>query len=161
MRKADDGKRWIFLSEIQGHIAMWAVRQSPYHNPEHLGNVLENFRWSVRDQFDCNDMRKMDRKDLRKMLERLYEIPFFRAWNERKNGNQAPYQFVSRYDGHRNPDNDFIDLSALTGNVVRSVFLDADREHQEDCRFQSKWREWWSILRNRICAPKPCTTKNA
>ena len=53
----------------------------------------------------------------------LKSIPEFNLWNERKNGNKAPYSFVSRYS-QPHPDNDFIDLDALTRNVANAIIND-------------------------------------
>ena len=120
-------KYWITLSQIEGHIAMWAVRQSPYHAPDGILEVLKQFRASVHPEFDTNEMKEVDRDDVKSLLVALYRIPEFMAWNERKNGNQAPFGFVSRYC-KEHPDNDFIDLDALTGNVVRSLISECEAD---------------------------------
>lgn len=48
----------------------------------------------------------------------LRDIPEYKAWNERKNGNQSPLSFTSAYDGPKDPDDDFIDMDALERNVA-------------------------------------------
>jgi hypothetical protein len=121
-------KHWITLSMLQGHIAMWAVRQSPYKNPDGLGSVLEQFKTNVLPAFDVNEMRYSDAHDVRTLVELyLFSIPQVMKWNERKNGNQSPLGFCSRYD-KPDPDNDFIDLYALSNNIGRSLMAECRAE---------------------------------
>ena len=113
---------------LEGHLAMWAVRQSPYHNPEGLSLVLRQFRQNGRYSFDENEMGYLNEPQLKQFLiDRLMPIPEFLQWNERKNGNQSPFGFVSRYDKPE-PDNDFIDLNALIMNTARSVIQECKRD---------------------------------
>lgn len=129
----------ITLKSVVGYIAMWATRQSPYLSPDKLTEVLRDFQFKV-----CQDSAfethlgcgwlKLDVQSpashLRNILkEHLLCIPEVSAWNKRKNGNQSPYSFVSRYD-KPNPDNDFIDLDALIGNIARSCMV----EHAENLK---------------------------
>jgi hypothetical protein len=117
---------WMHLSQIQGHIAMWAVRQSPYHCPDYLLEVLSEFRTRSSVVFDKNDMSKQNRAGVRDIITRyLFTIPEVQAWNERKNGNKSPSAFVDRYS-RPTPDDDFIDLDALRNNVVRGLFKELE-----------------------------------
>lgn len=124
--ESKETRRYILLSQILGQIAMWAVRQSPYRNPEGLADVLSKFSTDSRDIFDANEMVCLSRVEISDMLKRfLMPIEQFRKWNERKNGNQSPYGFVSLYY-KPNPDDDFIDLDALIMNVTREVWRESE-----------------------------------
>jgi hypothetical protein len=131
---------WMMIQTILGHIAMWAVRQSPYHSPDGLLEVLNEFNRRVASRFDSNGMVKMTNKELEKMLwDNLTQIHQFNLWNERKNGNQSPYGFVDRYT-KPNPDNDFIDLHALVRNVRLSVQRENERDEVFNSNFDRQWR---------------------
>ena len=142
-----DAKRTylIVLGDIIGALSCWATRQSPYVCPDNLEYVLKeadrimkgDYVW---EKFSDMYMGYFDFISLEKYLaERLEQIPEFVAWNERKNGNQAPFGISSRFDGARDPDDDFIDLGALYRNIVGQVMTEAedfrifnekfDREH--------------------------------
>jgi hypothetical protein len=106
---------------------MWAVRQSPYPVPDNLELVVRRFEELFpRDEIGFHEVAGED--ELYKLVTTIGDqIPELLAWNERKNGNQAPVGFVSRY-GRPDPDDDFIDLYALFSNVARSV-SDEEREN--------------------------------
>lgn len=141
------------LNSVLGHIAMWATRQSPYFAPERLTEVLADFQSNVKQDSACVIKLgcywlKLDsehpEKHLRKILyEHLLSIPQVRIWNERKNGNQSPYGFCSRYD-KPNPDNDFIDLDALVGNIARSCMVEYRQDLDSYARI-SKSMRWWTL----------------
>lgn len=112
---------------IMGALASCAVQQSPYHRPDNLEVVLDKFHEQIKDQFGGYIMKFDSVKSIREWLEpKLKSIPEFMLWNERKNGNQAPYGFAGA--GHHDngdvtffttkADNDFIDLDALIRNVI-------------------------------------------
>jgi len=113
----------VSKNNILSEIAKWAVCQSPYHRPDNLELVLDKLdlrlgAWTD----DILGYRKMTYKEIKKFLSKeLESIPEFMLWNERKNGNQAKYNFTSRYSKKENPDNDFIDLDALIRNVANSI----------------------------------------
>lgn len=161
-----DKKYWVFLSEIQACIAYWAVRQSPYHNPDGVNAVLQKFRASIPPaMFDQNEMGKFSREDVKTLLKvYLWPIPEFLKWNELRNGNTDPLGFCSRYD-KPHPDNDFIDLDDLTGNVVRELFSNAEREEEIGKRFDRRWfwntpRRWlYRIFPRRVSMPT-CPTND-
>ncbi len=118
----EEEKIIITSNSVMGALAKWAVRQSPYHRPENLEIVLDKFYALIKGELDDTPskyIKKFDSwKELYVWLEsRLKSIPEFLLWNERKNGNQAPYGFSSRYDSPE-PDNDFIDLDALIRNIA-------------------------------------------
>lgn len=141
---------------------MWAVRQSPYHNPDGLSEVLETFRKSALASgvFDSNEMAQMNGLNVTSFLKfHLWPIPQFQKWNERKNGNQSPYAFVNRYS-RPNPDNDFIDLDALTRNVVMNMFRELNRDHDFDEEFDRQWKRdwlkrWWYGVKQKLFPIRP------
>ena len=119
METTQEAKKFTFSKRnILGEIAHWAVCQSPYHRPENLEVVLDKFNSII---LLVPDYPTMSYGEIRELLDELKEIPEFKLWNERKNGNQAQYKFTSRYDGKGNPDDDFIDLDALIRNVANSI----------------------------------------
>lgn len=131
-------KRWIFLSEIAGAVAMWAVRQSPYDAPDGLTGVVEQFIANAYPIFSSgpgftrtktrDGMADVTREQVRTLLrECLFPIAQFQKWNERRNGDKNPLQFTSSFDGVRDPNADFIDLDALEMNVVREVWAQDDQ----------------------------------
>jgi len=140
-KKAPRKKPAVFLTSaktVAGHFAMWAVRQNPYpHCPAHLdllvGRLLYQLQKHAKKQARGNGLMKVagifrtDRRSLETLvMEKLGSVREFQRWNERKNGNQDPFNFVSRYDDptKRDPDNDFIDLDALVRNVALSVAVE-------------------------------------
>lgn len=69
-------------------------------------------------------MFRTDRRSLEKLvMGALLPMREFQRWNERKNGNRAPFNFGSRFDDpiKQDPDDDFIDLDALVRNVAIGV----------------------------------------
>lgn len=123
-------KPFIFKSTLLGFVAYWATSQSPYNAPDGLVEVLTEFNRRLnRKQYDCIPATREYLFPL--LRSQLLTIPQVEKWNERKNGNNSPHQFVSRYDGETNPDNDFIDLDALIGNITRSCIKE-DRENLEE-----------------------------
>lgn len=105
---------------------MWAVRQSPYRCPENLEKVLT----AVQERFEPNvefGFREIG-SELRGYLREVFRgVPEYMAWNDRKNGNKAPFHFSSRYEGPGDPDDDFIDLDALEMNVAMEILREEGR----------------------------------
>lgn len=110
---------FLMESRFLGAVANNAVRQSPYHRPDNLEVVLDKLHELVAPAFNKAPMGVLELTDnqLDDLIKQLRNIPEYEAWNERKNGNDAPMKFISRYDGKGNPDDDFIDLDALEMNV--------------------------------------------
>jgi hypothetical protein len=136
-------KYWMHLSSIEGHLAMWAVRQSPYHYPEKLDVVLKAFRHLVLEAkiFDKHEMAQLSGDEVESLLRNFLKyIPDYWAWNERKNGNQSPYQFVDRYSPTPDPDDDIIDLGALVRNTRVSLIRECERDRESDNRFDRQWK---------------------
>jgi hypothetical protein len=118
---------WAFAHDITGAVALWAVHQSPYPVPDNLETVLRKLHALCKDGFDTAGMRKFESfTDLEAFISQaLRTIPEYLAWNERKNGNQNPHHFTSRYDGVGDPDDNFIDLGALERNVTMHIVQQA------------------------------------
>lgn len=131
--KPEIRRNLITHRSIMGALANCAVQQSPYHRPDNLEIVLDKLHEQIKDQFDegkkyCMEFENY--KAVKDWLEpKLKSIPEFMLWNERKNGNQAPYGFTGA--GHHDDgsvtlystkaDNDFIDLDALIRNVINQA----------------------------------------
>ena len=118
----------IFISNgsIIAEVAKWAISQSPYLYPDNLEGVLVQLKASLAREL-CDDFgyEYPDIDQLQRVISRnLRDIPEYVAWNERKNGNDAKYNFTSRHDGPTDPDNDFIDLDALERNVALALTQD-------------------------------------
>lgn len=138
----------VTLKYLSGALAMWAVRQSPYTVPDNLGAAIEKFcaawshppmqreGWPSTGYFEFADHGELRRA----VAEAIDKVPEIRAWNERKNGNQSPFNFISRYDGPTDPDNDFIDLGALAGNSALTMV----REHEHDEAFNADFDRRWN-----------------
>lgn len=179
MKNPDRIKR-LFIHDLLGYVAMWATRQSPYHAPDGLTDVLAEFKRRIeasredflaptkallgRSVFDYPDTLPATKAFLLPLLQQhLLTLPQVQKWNERKNGNQSPYGFCSRYDKPE-PDNDFIDLDALAGNIVRSCIEHEEaawRKNREDFRWtwrrvvahiRCRWQYVWSKPRSPVAA---------
>lgn len=114
---------YISTDEIISEVAKWAIMQSPYLYPENLEGVLVQLKAKLRsDGHDDFGYEYPDIDQLERVISRnLREIPEYMAWNERKNGNDTKFKFVTKYDGPSDPDNDFIDLDALERNVALAL----------------------------------------
>jgi hypothetical protein len=107
---------------VLGNVAKMATQQSPYPRPENLEIVLDKLHAQIKDDFKDYIVKFDTEKRLRNYLQNnLQQIPEYLAWNERKNGIDAPMKFVSRYDTDDNPDDDFIDLDALEQNICNEI----------------------------------------
>jgi len=119
---------YVTKSQLMGTIAKYAVQQSPYHRPDNLEKVLDKFNEAISPAFAKAPMGVGEFSDwltLEAFVSRfLRAIPEYEAWNDRKNGNDAPMKFTSRYDTEGNPDDDFIDLEALERNVAVDIERD-------------------------------------
>jgi hypothetical protein len=131
----DQPVTYVFLHELAGHIAMWAVRQSPYLVPDNLEIVLLKFQavawkdFAVAGEVKGGMRAFKTRGEIIAYLEaKLFSIAEFAAWNDRKNKREGP-GFVTSFDGPRDPDDDFIDLYALAQNVAAGLI-----SYEADCK---------------------------
>jgi hypothetical protein len=119
---------WVTLKQLMGTVAKWSVQLSPYPAPDNLEKSLCLLQQSIRSNFDRTQMAPLSRDGLRLLLrEHFFNLPTVQAWNNRKNGNNTPFKFVSVFDPKgANPDDDFIDLGALEANIVREIMCEAE-----------------------------------
>lgn len=125
---------WTFWREIVGFLAQWACRQSPYGCPDNLESVCKYLAACLKrdKRFDTLGMGKVNLCEINQLLhEILLDVPEFLAWNRCKKCKTPEIQFVTAYDGSRDPDYDFIDLDALMHNVCVSI-RDERRQHKAD-----------------------------
>jgi hypothetical protein len=126
----------VGVEEITGAVAMWAVRQHPYHMPKKLERVLAELHLALIKKY----YSKLNKKQLGLMtwtmntlfevLEgELMEIDEFVAWNlrrsEAKKGVKVTdaERLITNFLVTHNtkPEDDFIDLQALFRNVCNSI----------------------------------------
>lgn len=124
-----EDKYVITYRSVMGSLADCAVRQSPYPVSENLEMVLGKFHGLIESELNEEVKQYILKFDSWNechewIASRLKQIPEYLAWNERKNGNQALYKFTSAYDGKGDPDNDFIDLDALSRNITNMALCD-------------------------------------
>lgn len=129
----DKAIRCVSKSMVVGHLAMWAVRQSPYLTPDSLSAGIREFS----NGFKAEEFDHMDLADLKGRIKAAIESsPIVLSWNNSKKGKHE-IVFVSRFS-EPHPDYDFIDLGALAGNVGRSVWLE---NLYDDGYFESNQKE--------------------
>jgi hypothetical protein len=137
--------KWTFKTDIVGAFAMWACRQSPYGVPDGLENVCKYLNAALEscgNGWKNSGMQECSLVDINKWLyEILYEqgVIEFDKWNECKVGNTPDINFVSRYDGKRNPDRDFIDLDALLHNVCLTIRDERRKDKAFDDKFDKEY----------------------
>ena len=115
-----------------------AVQQSPYPFPENLEVVLGKMHDLISEDVDNTFKKHLKEFESKKechdyIAKKLHSIPEFEEWNNRKNGREG-HGFTGV--GHNDkgdvvtvskdpdPDDDFIDLDALTRNVANSAILE-------------------------------------
>jgi hypothetical protein len=114
---------WTTEGTVAGHLAMWAVRQSPYRATEALTEAITQFREAFPGPV-AGLSQWADEDELHGAIWNAIEAsPAIIAWNCPKSGHEAPFVFSSRYD-RPSPDDDFIDLHALARNIARSVWAE-------------------------------------
>ena len=117
-----DPSRKLFFSrsEVCGVFAMWAVRQSPYTVPDKLEAAIVAVKEALPD--DASGWFWATEVELRELVYDicLERVPQIMAWNVPKSGHNANFVFSSRYD-QPDPDDDIIDLYALSGNICRTL----------------------------------------
>lgn len=127
--------RLISSNDIAGQLARWAVTQHPYHAPDGLFELVQEVLGLCRRDFkdgvetlpmrwfeSCNDICRWLKEALGE------EHATLKLWNTRRNKRHG-HGFVSRYDGP-SPEDDFIDIDALLGNVAMGAWRDAE-EHEK------------------------------
>jgi hypothetical protein len=133
----------IDAPSLCGHFAMWAVRQSPYPCPDNLAAVLGRLKvaataWCAHDPYTVSNfpMRMATQHELTLFVHRfVHNDPDVQAWNQPRSGHTAAFIVVSRYDRPA-PDDDIIDLDALTRNVCRTTW----EEQARDAAWDAAWK---------------------
>lgn len=122
--------RLITSKDIIGQMARFAVTQHPYHEPAGLFDVCRRIDAVAQEQFkDTAGGLAMqwfgDSQDIYEWVKSaVWEMPEFLAWNVPRSGHNHTMVTCSRYDGPR-PEDDFIDLYALVGNVANAAWAEA------------------------------------
>lgn len=109
---------WVFLREIAGHLACWAVRQGARPAPN-IEKAVDYLIRSLRGRFDGNEMAELSLCDVNRMLhEVMFDLPEFAAWNT-----------VECLGA------DWLDLHALLHNVSLSIRQERRANADFDRRF--------------------------
>lgn len=118
-------KPWLSLKDITAQFAHLVVRFSPYDCPDILP-ALTAFTVYVTAHchFDCCGMQQFTYDDLSVLLDekRLASIPEVLVLNQRKNGRDGIG--LSTRCGKPDPDDDFIDLTALSRETFYAILRD-------------------------------------
>ena len=148
-------RRWVFLHDITGALAKWAIRQSPYACPDDLETAVKFL-----DACLCSEAKKLPNDDVlflsdgimmklslcevnRMLHDILMSLPQVKAWNQPKDGDCRDITFCSRNGSDASgPDNDFIDINALLHNVC----IDIRSERRESDLFDEKFKEEYGDL---------------
>jgi hypothetical protein len=116
-------------ADIAGYLAMWAVRQHPYHNPPGLGEVVARVQTELTKAYPHRWI-VIDPRDLSRCLgDILAGDPIILDWNTSKVG-RGDVAFVDSMGGP-SPEHDFIDIDALIQNIRLSVIREEDQFQTE------------------------------
>jgi hypothetical protein len=121
-----DKEYWLMRSDFNGAFACWVVKQSPYDTPD-ITSALNAWDAYVQTKIPDSQMPvKFTYQELNDFITEgtLGSIPEIEILNHRKNGNESPIGFCSRYD-QPTPDDDFIDLGALAKNIFYMILREA------------------------------------
>lgn len=121
------GKREILFtrSDLLGALAEWAARQSPYDYPEDLCAALDEMRTASDKWFDLEikdfPLARVVCDNLVEQIRGAIEsCPTILAWNVPKDRNEVRHRART---GGAHPDDDFVDLDALTRNMAHALIL--------------------------------------
>lgn len=111
---------WLMRSDFNSAFAYWAVSQSPYDTPD-ITSALVAFGEYIATKIPSREVVKFSYNEIKEFIsEDVFEkIPEIEALNHRKNGRDG-MGFCSRYDTP-SPDDDFIDLCALSRNIFYMI----------------------------------------
>lgn len=116
----------VTIKEVQGAIAKWVCRQSPYASVDGVDNVNRALAARIEDWELVGNLRmqRFSFSGLNQWLKNQFrELPQTQQWNTRSNGGQG-MGMVDRY--HTTPaDRDFIDIDALRRNVLNEIWSEA------------------------------------
>jgi hypothetical protein len=120
----DTSNRVVLKSVVVGHFAMWAVRQSPYPEPEELVNGIEEFNEYLipSGMAGREDFVETTYTELRDNIRNaITNSDIITSWGVAKKG--ADSVFISAHSEQK-PDHDYISLDALARNIAQSVWLE-------------------------------------
>lgn len=145
-------KVWTFRTHLVASLAKWLVAQSPYTVPDRLADCLYKFdgKLGIEFEFDKLGMVEVELSGLQQRLEPLlWAVREIAMLNESKNPSTSDMQIVSRYSKDPRPDDDFIDITAVSQNMVRDLATEDEAEAYRDEHRQGSW--WFlSWLRRSI-----------
>jgi len=125
--KRFDRTVWAFKCDFTGALAKWLVRQSPYTVPDNLARCIEDFHEKL-DQIAVFDTAGMAEINLMTLTEKvdsiLHSIPYIMHLNECRDG----HGFMNLYGTDPNPDEDFIDITAVAQNITCDFADTADAQ---------------------------------
>ena len=113
-------KVWASKSDFTGALAMWLVKQSPYIVPDNLSVCIIKFynKLDEIETFDELGMAEVELSTLTSKVDSILEsIPEIVQLNERKNKREG-IGFSSRYSKKPEPDDDFIDITAVAQDIT-------------------------------------------
>jgi hypothetical protein len=123
--REDDKTRWVVDEKmLLGHIAMWAIRQSPYLCPINLGGALSLLKSCI--DVDPFNLWTKGVPSLKMAHFTFYELEKYLSLEIKSNGYCADWNKPKISTGkvgncNDNPDYDFIDLDALCRNIAGSI----------------------------------------
>ena len=128
--QAETIKRLVSLTDIKGSLAYWVCRQHAYNLVDHVNEANFKLECAVGVSTEWDKLGNLNTKyfDSFEQIEKfiksvLQDGPEFRAWNTPAKDSGAKFLFVSAYCAV-DAQHDFIDISALTGNIARQVWND-------------------------------------
>ena len=128
MHERFDRMEYVFKKDFTGALAKWLVKQSPYVVPDNLETILTTFHERIPYDFDNNGMACVSLATMTEIINGVLEsIPEIMELNERKNGRDG-YGFSSRFSKDPEPDDDFIDITAVAQNITCEFAERADAE---------------------------------
>jgi hypothetical protein len=131
----------VTMNQLQGALAMWVCRQSPYRSVGGVDAVTSALAVYALNEpsssggdatwfgpHECRMREFACEGDLRRWLVAAISMhPQMTVWNTPRNNSNRSFVFASAHHAP-SPDNDFIDISALLRNVARTAWLECEDE---------------------------------
>jgi len=132
---------WTFTGDIVSYFAQCAVSFSPYTAPDNLVGVLEQVELIFKPLEDSGGMFEISLCTVNELLhEHIIPLQQVQEWNVPKNGDHRVAQFSSRYSSKPDPDDDFIDLSALAHGVCLALRQTRRERKEFDKKFEEDYK---------------------
>jgi len=110
--------KYLSKKDFTGAVAKWSVKQSPYSCPDDLDRVIIKADGA----WHGENIREWVYDDFKEFVHNfIYNTPEILAWNNSKSGKSYGGQFISAFNSPM-PVDDFVDLDALTKNIVRECW---------------------------------------